>query len=164
MNELHKNGITGKLYRLLYTMNENVRIKVHTPVGPTEQADTGETLGQGSVEGAVASAVNIDNGVHDFFKNSENEVYYLGLKLGPLIFQDDVARLSLDLHSAQSGNVRMRSVAESKLLDFNVGKSCFVVFGSKTRSEILNKLSKEPLQLCDQPMKRESNVKYLGDF
>ena len=40
-------------------MNENVRIQVYTPVGPTKQADTCETLGQGSVEGAVASAANL---------------------------------------------------------------------------------------------------------
>ena len=146
-------------------MNQNVSIEVHTPDGPTKIAETGETLGQGSVEGAVASAVNLDNGVQDLFENSEDEVYYLGLKLGPLIFQDDIARLSLDPHSAQSGNVRMRTVAESKLLDFNVEKSCFVVFASKKRrSEMMQELSKAPLQLCDQPMKQESNVKYLGDY
>ena len=63
LNELHRSGVQGKLYRLLYLMNRNVRIQVQTPVGPTSKMDTGETLGQGSVEGAVASAVNLANGV-----------------------------------------------------------------------------------------------------
>ena len=59
----------------------------------------------------------------------------------------------------------MRSVTESKLLDFNIGKSCFVVFASnKTRSKMLNELSESPLQFCEQTMKQESNVKYLGDY
>ena len=28
----------------------------------------------------------------------------------------------------------------------------------------MQELSKAPLELCDQPMKQESNVKYLGDY
>ena len=28
MNELYKSGITGKLYRLLYTMNKNTKISI----------------------------------------------------------------------------------------------------------------------------------------
>ena len=67
MNELHRSGVKGKLYRLLYHMNENTRIQIQTPVGPTEECEVGETLGQGTVEGAVASAVNLDNGTSDFF-------------------------------------------------------------------------------------------------
>lgn len=87
------------------------------------------------------------------------------MKLGPLIFQDDVARLSLNSHSAQSGNLRMRCVAESKLLDFNVEKSCFVVFANKkTQSKFQNELSKAPLELCNRPMAQEKYVKYLGDY
>ena len=86
MNELYRNGVTGKLYRLLYHMNENTRIQVQTPVGPTEECNTGETLGQGTVEGAVASAVNLDNGTRDFFKDSEVEVHYHGVRLNPFLF------------------------------------------------------------------------------
>ena len=85
--------------------------------------DTGETLAQGSIEAAIASAVSLDNGVRDFFDSSEHEVHYQDLPLAPLLFQDDIARLSLSVQSAQFGNDVMRSVAESKLLDFNIEKS-----------------------------------------
>ena len=153
LNELHRTGVQGKLYRLLYLMNRNVRIQVQTPVGYTEMLEMGETLGQGSVEGAVASAVNLANGVHDFFGNSEEEIRYHGLELGPLLFQDDVARLSLDIFSAQAGNERMRNVAETKLLNFNTEKSCFVIFGSdRRRHELMRDLSHSPLLLGDQPI------------
>ena len=87
MNELHRSGIDGKLYRLLYHMNENTRIVVQTPVGLTSECEVGETLGQGTVEGAVASAVSLDNGVRDFFDDSEDKVYYHGIKLNPFLFQ-----------------------------------------------------------------------------
>ena len=43
--------------------------------------------------------------------------------MAPLLFQDDVARLAEDLDSVQEGNNRIESVAEEKLLDFNIEKS-----------------------------------------
>ena len=144
MNEIYKNEVRGKLYRLLYMMNQNTRIRVKTPVGITDAADTGEGLGQGTVEGALASTINLDNGVQDFFARNDGTVnddviYYLGLRLGPYLFQDDVARLTLDPASAQRGNDRMESVAETKLLNFNLEKSCFTIFGRKQRLQEMEK-------------------------
>ena len=97
MNELYKSGVTGKLYRLLYKMNQNTRICVQTPVGMTEEQDTGEGVGQGTLEGALVSGVNIDKGVNEYFKDSEYEVSYGPVPLQPILYQDDVARMSLDL-------------------------------------------------------------------
>ena len=37
------------------------------------------------VEGAIASAVNLDNGVQDSFQYSEEEICYLGVQLGLLL-------------------------------------------------------------------------------
>ena len=87
MNELHRNKVRGKVYRLLYLMNCNTNIQIQTPVGLTDVRNTGETLGQGTVMGAIASAVNLDNGVQDSFHLSEEEITYLGVPLGPLLFR-----------------------------------------------------------------------------
>ena len=131
MMEVHRNGIRGKLYRLLYNMNKNTRICVQTPVGCSEEADTGETVGQGTLEGAVISSVSLDKGVEDFFKDSEFEIGYAGLQLRPLLFQDDVSRLALDPESLQAGNDRMEAMGETKHLDFNLTKSCYLPIGKK---------------------------------
>ena len=45
MSELYKNNIKGKVYRLLFEMNKNIRIQIQTPVGLTEARDTGPTVG-----------------------------------------------------------------------------------------------------------------------
>ena len=165
MGELFKNKLHGKLYHLIYLMNKNTRISVQTPVGVSEERDTGEGLGQGTVEGAIASAVNLDNGVRDFFKDSEDEVDYLGIPLAPLLFQDDVVRLSLSVSAAQARNRRMMNVAETKLLNFNQQKSCFAIFGSERRRlEMLNELSTAPLKLDGNEMVHEASIKYLGDI
>ena len=128
---MYKCNIKGKVYRLMYKLNENTQIQVNTPVVMSEKEDVGESVGQGTVEGAVISAVNLDSGVRDFFRNSVDEVNYFGLELAPLLFQDDVARLASSVSSAQSGNDRMDCVAASKLLQLHKDKSCFTVFGSK---------------------------------
>ena len=165
MGEIYKNEVRGKLYRLLYLMNKNTRISVQTPVGMTDEIDTGEGLGQGTVEGAIASAVSLDNGVRDYFENSEDEIHYHGLPLAPLLFQDDVLRLSLGITSAQAGNTKMEDVAESKLLNFNLEKSCYSVIGrERRRLEIMKELSHKPLQLCGKAMVHATSVKYLGDI
>ena len=162
---LVKNNLRGKLHRLVYMMNKNTRISVHTPLGASVEKYTGEGLGQGTVEGATANAVNLDNGVRDFFKDSEDEILYLGIPLGHLLFQDDVARLCLTVASAQAGNDRMMHVAKTKLLDFNLKKSCFAVFGNERRRlEMLTALSSAPLKLCGKDMVHEASIKFLGDI
>ena len=107
LNELYKSNIKGKLYRLLYSMNRNTKISVDTPVGLTYETDRGEGVGQGTLEGALVSAANLDSGVRDCFQNSEHEVSYGGLGLGPIMYQDDVSRLADSIEAAQAGNDRM---------------------------------------------------------
>ena len=36
MSELYSSQIRGKIYRLIYKMNQNIRISVKTPVGETK--------------------------------------------------------------------------------------------------------------------------------
>ena len=165
MNEVYRNNVRGKLYRLIYKMNENTRIRVQTPVGLSEELSTGETVGQGTIEGAIVSAVSLDNGVTDFFANSEEEVTFGEVSLGPILFQDDVARLSLTAAGAQAANSKMECVAATKLLDFNVDKSCYIVIGKKKRrQEIIKQIEANPIELCGSRMKESESVKYLGDY
>ena len=74
-SEVYANKVKGKVYRLLFLMNKSIRIRVKTPVGVTPPCDTGPGMGQGTSEGAIISAVNLDNGVRfRFHKTSaENE-------------------------------------------------------------------------------------------
>ena len=52
-------------------------------LGKTEEQDTGEGVGQGTLEGALVSGVNLYKGVNEYFKDSEYEVSY-----GPTFFKD----------------------------------------------------------------------------
>ena len=136
LNELYKSEVKGKLYKLLYELNKDTRISVRTPVGDTEWRETGEGCGQGTIEGAICSAANLDSGVKDFFEDSEYEITYGDVSLLPTLFQDDISRMSWDPMSAQMGISRLEAMAETKLLDFNMDKSCIVIIGKgKQRKE-----------------------------
>ena len=165
MNEIYSLGVRGKIYRLIYQLNKNSVISVKTPVGLSDQVDTGEGVAQGSVEGASISAASLGAGVSKVFKDSCDEVNFAGLELGPLLFQDDVARLADCIASAQTGNEKMESLAEAKLLDFNLKKSCFMIIGNKTSiTSHKEEIRKNPITLCKQPMTMVSEAKYLGDW
>ena len=165
MNSIYNCGIQGKLYRLIYNMNKDTKITVRTAVGVTEEKETGENIGQGTLEGAIISAANIDYSVNRFFSESKDELSYGRTKLQPLIFQDDISRMSTDVWSAQSGNNRLEAAMETKLLDFNLDKSCFLVMGSKGNvNKMENDLEVTPLTLCGQLMNRMKKEKYLGDM
>ena len=164
LNELYKSNVRGKVYKLLYELNKDTRISVRTPVGDTEQRETGEGWGQGTIEGAICSAVNLDNGVKDFFSTSEYEISYGDLALSPLLFQDDISRIAVSPFTAQMGNDKLEALAETKLLDFNMDKSCIIVIGnSKLRKKLEDDFESNPPLLYGQKMKQVAQEKYLGD-
>ena len=69
-------GVIGKLYRLLYLMNSDAKIKVRTALGETEIRETGDNVAQGTVEGATVSSANVDKGINYTFANSYKEISY----------------------------------------------------------------------------------------
>ena len=165
MNAIYNCGIKGKLYRLIYNMNKDTKIRVRTAVGETDEKETGENIGQGTLEGANISAANIDYSVNIFFKTSLDELSYGAHRIQPLLFQDDISRLATSVWGAQTGNNKMESVLETKLLDFNLDKSCVIIMGSKKQKETIeNELDQNPLILCGQKMKVLKKEKYLGDM
>ena len=165
MDTLYNNGIRGKLYRLIYEMNRDTRIKVRTAVGVTNEVSTGEGVGQGTLDGAIVSACSIDYSVNNFFKKSMYEISYGELNLQPLLYQDDIFRMTNDPFSAQIGNEFMDTVMETKLLNFNLDKSCYLVVGEKNaKNKIKEKFQANPLTLSGKPMKEVKAEKYLGDY
>ena len=165
MNSIYNLGVKGKLYRLLFNLNKDTIIRVKTAVGDTNERETGENIGQGTLEGANISAANIDYTVNEFFKISNEEISYGEERMQPLLFQDDISRISTSLKAVQSGNDRMEAVMESKLLDFNHDKSVLIVMGSKkNKKKIDEDMKNYPLTLCGRVMKITNSEKYLGDM
>ena len=83
----------------------------------------------------------------------------------PIIFQDDIARLTTNVRDAQTGNIKLADCMESKLLNFNVDKCSYMVLGSKqSKKKIQKELQINPLTLSGERVKSASLEKYLGDY
>ena len=110
IGELYRSNIRGKVYRMIFKMNENIRIRVKTPVGMTDYTDTGMGVGQGTVDGAINSAFLLDHSVvqefvdiADYVSNTSHTVakYYHPMDIfHPIIFMDDLNKMSPDIASA----------------------------------------------------------------
>ena len=97
----------------------------------------------------MISAANIDYSMNRFFSVSKDGLSYGGIKLQPLIFQDDISQTTTSVWAAQTGNNTIEAAMETKLLDFNLDKSCYLLLGSNVNKEkIENELKVNPLTLC----------------
>ena len=109
-------------------MAENIKIKVQTPMGTTEEENVGCIVGQGTNEGNVLSSVSIDGGVKEKFHmdgnisvskepdEPEKELKYGNIEIKPVIFMDDLLNASKSVETAQHDNIKMEEIIEEKLL------------------------------------------------
>ena len=120
-------------------------------------------IGQGTAGAALVSQLNLDHGMHEYFRGSFNEVYYGDIRCEYFAYQDDLGKPSAGVNEAQSGNVKMYNLFMEKGLDAHPDKTCFIVFGSKEyKDKIDNQLKDNPLYLGDFPVKRRVCDRYLG--
>ena len=134
MDNLYKSDIKGKLYRLIYELNKNNLIQIKTSVGTTSNFQTGKNVTQGSVGGGLISSINLDIPIRTFFKESLHEVKYGDIMMGPIIYQDDLARLAGNVVDAQAGIDKVEACMETKMLDLHDEKSCFLASKSRMNS------------------------------
>ena len=165
MDTLYEAGIRGKLYRLWFLLNSDTQIKVKTSFGTTDWAETGENVAQGSIGGAIVSSLNLDKTIGKYFAGSE-EASYLGLKLSPMMYQDDTARFATSIEEAQKGNILMSKAMKRKQLELNVDKSGIIIFGNVKKVRSMKKTIEEnkSITIDGLEVKVKLEDKYLGDY
>ena len=86
------------------------------------------------------------------------------MRLQPLIFQDDLARISTSVNAAQEGNLKVAEITNLKQLEINVEKSSYVLIGNaKVVNDMRNQMKMTPLTLNNKVIKERQSEKYLGD-
>ena len=173
MGEPYKSQVRGKVYRLIYRMNENIRIQVKTPVGMTDSENTGSGVTQGAMDAAIISSVSIDNSVVEEFSDSHTDtttdhilkkVFNPKDIFHPTIYQDDLGKMCPSVMSAQEANRKMEDIMEKKLLSLHDDKSvCMIMGANKARRKIQQELEENPLKLYGKRMQVVESLKYLGD-
>ena len=97
MQTLHKAKVNKTLFKVCYKLNEKTTIQVMTGAGLTArglaglQGRAGQACrasdGPGRRGGPLASALNLNRGVEDYFSGSKDEECYGRVKLQPLFFR-----------------------------------------------------------------------------
>ena len=131
MNTLFEAGVDPKMYRVWFNLNKNTVLRFITGSGHSEWAEAGELIGQGTGGGALVSSINLDKGMEEFFEGSGEEINYGEVRLQPLMFQDDVVRLTDSVHAARAGNTRIMNVVKLKQLEMHPEKTGIIVWGEK---------------------------------
>ena len=165
LGSVYQCGVQGNLYKLLYELNKDTKISVKLSSGLSDERSIGENVTQGSIGGGLISANNLDRGINDQFKGSSHEICYGTLRMQPLCFQDDLARMCTSRDSAQAGNIRVSETLDSKLLDANTDKSVYIIIGPKSKTKkIRSDIETNPLTLGNTELKEKQSDKYLGDL
>ena len=104
------------------------------------------------MDSVTLSGNNLANGIEEVFKDSENEVSIASVKLAPMLYMDNCMHLSDNIDDAQAGLTKLKQVAESKLLNYNLKKTTFVVVGDATaKKKLEEQLKKKPLMFYNTP-------------
>ena len=100
--------------RVWYKLNEKTTIEVMTGAGLTARGLAGPVTGQGGGGAALASALNLDMGVDDYFRGSKDEECYGRVRLQPLIFVDDLIRGAKNRNCLRAGCIKLDYVNPKK--------------------------------------------------
>ena len=156
MYDLGNNGVTGKMYRLIFLLNNRTRITVKTPYGNTEEYEIGELVRQGSVLGAVISANSLETVIKDA-EYGHTETTMGDLLLYPLCFLDDIAAVSNSLLQARKNQTVIEVYQDRKRLQLHPEKSQYLIKEKHNKDE-------EEIIINDQKMKRTGEYRYLGEY
>ena len=88
-------------------------------------------MGQGTVGGGLVFSLGLSEGMSDTFDSSTSEICYGPVRLQPIMYQDDFAKCSNNIRSAQDGCYKIEIATGQKQLNMNVDKS--LLLGNKSR-------------------------------
>ena len=74
MDTLSEIGVNQKAARLFFKLNEGTEITVKTAGGLSDTAVVGDCIGQGTADGAIVLADNLDQGLKKYFNDSKDEI------------------------------------------------------------------------------------------
>ena len=121
-------------------------------------------IGQGTGGGALVSQANLDHGVMDMFRESVDEVRYGGVRVLPVMFQDDIMRAADSVEAARIGNVKVDYLMKSKQLALNPDKTGFILFGKKCEVvKAREEVARSPIMCGNFVTEEKVSDKWLGD-
>ena len=157
--------VKTKRLRTWWKMNQRAQLSVLTGSGQSEEGEARLLVGQGGILATLASQLNLDMGINDYFKSSKDEECYGSIRLQPLTFQDDELSCSSEVRQVRAQAIKMNFVLQEKGLEIHPEKSGFLAIGCKKfKDEVAKETKEDPIMFGDIPLKEKVKLKYLGDI
>ena len=166
MDCLDRAKVSRKAAKLWFKLNEKTEIRVNTSAGMTEAAEAGDLVGQGTAGAGLVSQLNLDMGLQQYFRGSQDELYYGGVRIEYTAYQDDIGKPSLGVREAQTHMTKLAFMLEDKGSEAHPDKTAFIMFkGNKKDVEKREKeLQLTTLMFGQFRMKRKEKGRYLGQI
>ena len=155
MQNLWESGLRGKIWRVIYNINEKalIKIKTNSGTGVTDEFEMGEILKQGSVIAANLAAMHTDT-VTNKFKNTGLGVYYGKIFVPLLLFQDDIVKFDSSCKNLQKSNIILENFQNENKMEYH-----------ETKTTVMSNIIKEPkIQMNNNFLPITTEYKYLGDI
>ena len=153
MLNLWEIGIKGKIWRVIYNINQKAIIRIKSNMGSTDELLIGEILKQGSVLAANLAALHTDS-LSKRFDHTGLGTHY-GQELIPLLlYQDDIVKFDANNINMQKSNIILETFQNENKIEYHKSKS--VIMSTHTNNNIVT------LNNVKVPVVTE--YKYLGDI
>ena len=161
-----KRGADPKAIRCWFKLNKETNIQVKTSVGLSKKATVGAVVGQGTMGGALVSQAVLDDGMMEHFQpGSDEELQYGGVKMAPLMFQDDFLHGAGKLEEARRASQKVDLLIKERALRLNSKKTvCLVIGTPNQKKEISKQLKTNPLMCGELEVKEAKVDKWLGQY
>ncbi len=145
---LHKNGLTGKDWRIVKNLNENLTAKIRTQYGKTRKINIRDSIRQGGVLSVIEYANLIDEISKHLTKENQGKLNIWGNTItGCLLWMDDVALIH---HDKKELKAMLETTEE-------IAKRYHIKFG-KEKSQILTLNSKYPIDHMEMGDMKHKNI------
>ena len=151
MKELWIKGVKRKHWRLIYKMNANNTLIPITELGQCKEIEVEEMIKQGSVLGAVISALTIDS-LTRIIERHGNSWKIGETRLNPLLFQDDIFAANKTDEIQETVKI-IETFQNLKRLQFHK---------DKTRKSVISGKIEESVYINENEIERTPHHVYLG--
>ena len=160
MNDIYESGMKTNKLNLLYEANKSASIAIKTSSGETERFDIRNTVMQGTVWGGLLCTATMDKLCKNVYKE-DNLLYKYRqtIAVPPLQMVDDIITASECGVTSKALNSTVNEFIKMKKLTLSEKKCAKIHIGSKKSKE-----NCEEHKVRNEPMKKSSKEKYLGDY
>ena len=155
LNELWRCNVRGKIWRIIYIINNHSNISIKTAMGNSPEFQINESLKQGSVLATSLAAMHTDS-ITRIFENEGMGIMYGSIRLNCLLFQDDIIKIETSIHNLNKSNEMITHFQQLNLMEFHPDKSKYM-----TTQKSVNNNNK--IILGNTKLQETDEYTYLGD-